>query len=273
MVRHPAVAGKFYTNDPDQLREELEQLMPQGEPAFPEGAAGRALGIVAPHAGYLYSGKVAGAVYAAVRIPDTVLILGPNHTGIGAPAALWPSGEWLTPLGPVPVSSRLSKLILKHAHQVREDVSAHRFEHSLEVQLPFLQYRNPRVSIAALCLSLPDFDSITRMGQGIAHAISEYGEEVLMVASSDMTHYESARAAKAKDDLALAQVALLDPEALLKVCREKDITMCGVIPTAAMLVAARELGASQCRLVNYATSGEVNGDLQRVVAYAALTVS
>lgn len=269
MVRHPAVAGKFYTNDPDQLREELGQMVPESEPV----EDGRAIGIVAPHAGYIYSGKVAGSIYGAVRVPDTVLVLGPNHTGIGAPAALWPSGEWLTPLGAVPVSSRLSKLILKHAHQVREDVSAHRFEHSLEVQLPFLQYRNPKVSIAALCVSLPDFDSIARMGQGIARAISEYGDEVLMVASSDMTHYESARAAKAKDDLALAQLAALDPEALLKVCREKDITMCGVIPTALMLVAAKALGASTSRLVSYATSGEVNGDLQRVVAYAAVTVS
>lgn len=269
MVRHPAVAGKFYTNDPDQLREELGQMVPESEPV----EDGRAIGIVAPHAGYIYSGKVAGSIYGAVRVPDTVLVLGPNHTGIGAPAALWPSGEWLTPLGAVPVSSRLSKLILKHAHQVREDVSAHRFEHSLEVQLPFLQYRNPKVSIAALCVSLPDFDSITRMGQGIARAISEYGDEVLMVASSDMTHYESARAARAKDDLALAQLAALDPEALLKVCREKDITMCGVIPTALMLVAAKALGASTSRLVSYATSGEVNGDLQRVVAYAAVTVS
>jgi AmmeMemoRadiSam system protein B len=273
MVRQAAVAGKFYTSDPDELRQELEQMLPQRESSLPEGEAGRPLGIVAPHAGYLYSGKVAGSVYGAIAVPDTVLILGPNHTGIGAPAALWPSGQWLTPLGPVPVSSRLSKLILKHAHQVREDVSAHRFEHSLEVQLPFLQYRNPRVSIAALCVSLSDFDSITRMGEGIARAISEYGEQVLMVASSDMTHYESARAARAKDDLALAQVAALDPEALLKVCREKDITMCGVIPTAVMLVAAKALGATQSRLVSYATSGEVNGDLKRVVGYAAVTVS
>lgn len=272
MIRQPAVAGKFYTNDPDQLREDLEEMVLDREASVP-GGDGRAIGVVAPHAGYIYSGKVAGSLYGAVRVPDTVLVLGPNHTGIGAPAALWPSGEWLTPLGAVPVSSRFSKLILKHAHQVREDLSAHRFEHSLEVQLPFLQYRNPTVSIAALCISLPDFDSITRLGQGIARAISEYGDEVLMVASSDMSHYESARAAKAKDDLALAQLAALDPEALLKVCREKDISMCGVIPTAVMLVAAKALGATSSRLVSYATSGEVSGDLQRVVAYAAVTVS
>ena len=265
MVRQPAVAGKFYTDDPDRLREELAGMVPRCE-------AGRAIGIIAPHAGYLYSGKVAGSVYGSIRVPDAVLIIGPNHTSLGAPAALSPSGEWLTPLGPVPVNSRLSKLILKHASVVREDVAAHRFEHSLEVQLPFLQYRNPKVSIAALCLSLPDYDSLSSLGAGVARALSEYGDEVLIIASSDMTHYETAPAARAKDELALAQVAALNPEALLKVCRERDITMCGVIPATVMLVAAKALGATASRLISYATSGEVNGDLQRVVAYAAVTV-
>jgi AmmeMemoRadiSam system protein B len=265
MVRQPAVAGKFYTNDPDQLRQELDSMVPKG-------AADRAIGIIAPHAGYIFSGKVAGLVYGAVSVPDTVLVIGPNHSGLGSPAALSPSGEWLTPLGPVPINSRLSKLILKHAPAVREDVAAHRFEHSLEVQLPFLQYRNPRVSIAALCLSYADFDSLSALGQGIARAISEYGDEVLIVASSDMTHYESAQATKVKDDLALAQLADLNPEALLKICREKDITMCGVIPSAVMLIAAKALGATATRLISYATSGEVNGDMQRVVGYASVTV-
>jgi AmmeMemoRadiSam system protein B len=266
MVRQPAVAGKFYTNDPDQLRKDLDSMVPHSEES-------RAIGIIAPHAGYIYSGKVAGRIYGAVRVPETVLVLGPNHTGVGAPAALSPAGEWLTPLGPVPVNSRLSKLILKHAPLVREDVTAHRFEHSLEVQLPFLQYRNPAVSIAALCLSLPEFDSLSALGEGLARAIVEYQDEVLIVASSDMTHFESARSAKAKDDLALAEVADLNPEALLKVCRERDISMCGVIPSTVMLVAAKALGATTSRLISYATSGEVNGDLQRVVAYAAVTVS
>lgn len=266
MVRQPAVAGKFYTGDPVRLREELSALVPPGETR-------QAIGIIAPHAGYVYSGKVAGKVYSAVRVPDTVLILGPNHTGAGTAAALAPETEWLTPLGSVPVNRRLSQLILEQVPLVREDALAHRFEHSLEVQVPFLQYRNPGVSIAALCLALPDFPSISRVGEGIAKAIAAYGEEVLIVASSDMTHYESAAAAKVKDDQALAQLADLNPEGLLRVCREKDITMCGVIPATALLVAAKALGATSCRLVDYATSGEVNGDLRSVVAYAALTVS
>ena len=266
MVRQPAVAGKFYTGDPVRLREELSALVPPGE-------AQKAVGIVAPHAGYVYSGRVAGAVYSAVRVPDTVLILGPNHTGAGVAAALAPETEWITPLGAVPVNRRLSGLILEHAPLVREDSAAHRFEHSLEVQVPFLQHCNPDVSIAAVCLALPDFPSIARVGEGIARAIAAFGDEVLIVASSDMTHYESAAAAKVKDDQALARLTALDPEGLFRICRDKGITMCGVIPAAAMLVAANLLGAASCRLVEYATSGEVNGDLRSVVAYASLVVS
>jgi MEMO1 family protein len=266
MVRHPAVAGKFYTDNPDELRQELAEMVPRGE-------VEHAFGVVAPHAGYVYSGNMAGKVYGAVRVPDTVLVLGPNHTGMGSLASLWPSGEWLTPLGSVPINSRLSKLLLKHAPQVREDVAAHRFEHSLEVQVPFLQYRNPKVSIAALCLSVFDFDSASSLGNGIAQAIREYGEDVLIVASSDMTHYESADSAKQKDDLALAQIAAMNPEQLLKVCREKDITMCGVMPATVMLVAAKVLGATKSRLIGYTNSGEVNGDMRRVVAYAGVMVT
>jgi MEMO1 family protein len=266
MIRQPAVAGKFYTDDPDQLRAELAALIPRGD-------AARVLGVVAPHAGYVYSGQTAGLVYGAVQVPEAVLVLGPNHTGIGAPAALAPSGEWITPLGPVPINSRLSKLILKHGPMVREDLTAHRSEHSLEVQLPFLQHCNPRVCIAALCLSLSDYDSIHALGSAIAKAVAEYGDQVLIVASSDMNHYESASVAKEKDDLALARLTALDPEGLFRVCRERRISMCGVVPAAVMLVAAMELGASTSRIIGYTTSGAVNGDLSRVVAYAAVTVS
>ena len=266
MVRQPAVAGQFYTQDPDQLREELRSLVPKGE-------AARAIGIIVPHAGYLYSGKAAGRVYGAVRVPDTVLLICPNHTGLGAPAALSPSGDWLTPLGPVPVNSRLSQLILQHAPRIREDAAAHRLEHSIEVQLPFLQHLNPKVTIAALCLALPEFEPLSAIGEGIAHAISEYADEVLIVASSDMNHYESADVAKVKDGLALAEIAALNPEALLKVCHEKGITMCGAIPAAVMLVAAKALGARSSRIIEYTSSGVVNGDFDKVVAYAAVTVS
>ena len=265
MVRQPAVCGQFYTHDPDRLRLELRAMVPQGETV-------RAIGVIAPHAGYVYSGKVAGLVFGAVKVPDAVLVVCPNHTGLGAPAALAPAGDWLTPLGPVPVNGRLSRLILKEVPGMREDAAAHRMEHSVEVQLPFLQFRNPKVTIAALCLGLQDYPTLAAIGAGIARAIAAYGGEVLIVASSDMNHYESADVARAKDALALAEIAALNPEGLLRVCRNQGITMCGAVAASVMLVAAKALGATSSRLLAYTSSGEVNGDLDRVVAYAAVTV-
>jgi MEMO1 family protein len=266
MVRQPAVAGKFYQADPDHLRRDLDLMIPRG-------TRRRALGVIAPHAGYVYSGGVAGRLYGAVEVPKAVIVLGPNHHGTGAPAALYPAGAWLTPLGSVPINGRLSKLVLKHAPMVTEDPSAHRLEHSLEVQVPFLKHENPQVTIAALCLSLSDFESCDRLGRGLASAIAEYGEDVLIVASSDMTHYESAASAKAKDGLALSAIARLDPQALLATCLTHRITMCGVIPATVMLVAAKALGATSSEILSYTHSGEVNGDLDRVVGYAAVAVA
>ena len=266
MIRQPAVAGKFYSGDPHELRSELERLVTVETPRE------KVLGVIAPHAGYLYSGVVAGTLYGAVEIPPTVIILGPNHHGVGARAALYPGGEWLTPLGAVPINSTLSGLVRKHAPFVEEETTAHHFEHSLEVQLPFLQLVRSAVTIVPLCLGFGDYASCRTLGLGIARAIREFGEEVLIIASSDMTHYESAAAAKKKDELAIDEVLALNPEGLLRVCRDKEITMCGVIPATVMLVAAIELGATRAKLVRYATSGDVTGDNRQVVAYAALTV-
>jgi hypothetical protein len=266
MVRQPAVAGQFYTDDPRRLRAELTELVPAG------AVRQKVLGIIAPHAGYMYSGAVAGAVYGAIEIPPTVVILGPNHHGRGARIALFPDGEWLTPLGPVPINARLAELVREHAPGVESDAAAHRFEHSLEVQVPFLQHLRPDVSIVPLCLGFGDFPRCRTLGLGLAAAIRAYAEPVLIIASSDMTHYESAAAAREKDQEALRAVLALNPEGLLAVCRDKEITMCGVIPAAVMLVAVRELGATEARLVRYATSGDVTGDNRQVVAYAAVTV-
>ena len=267
MIRQPAVAGQFYPSDPLQLRADLTALVVRAD------SREQVLGIIAPHAGYMYSGMVAGAVYGVVEVPQTVIVLGPNHHGLGTQAALYPEGNWMTPLGSVPINSRLAELVRKHAPLVEIDTVAHNYEHSLEVQIPFLQYVNPAVSIVPVCLGFSDFASCRSLGEGIARAINEFGEHVLIVASSDMTHYESAAAAKQKDDLAIKEALALNPEGLLKVCREKGITMCGVIPATVMLVAAKSLGALRARLVRYATSGDVTGDQRQVVAYAALTVA
>lgn len=266
MERQPAVAGQFYTDDPKRLKAELARLV------VPAPHRHAVVGVVSPHAGYLYSGKVAGELYGTVEIPATVLLLGPNHHGMGAQVALSPDDAWRTPLGSVPVDRRLAELLRRHAPVVEVDGAAHLFEHSIEVQVPFLQYVRPDVAIVPLCLGFGDFVTCRLLGEGIAAAIRAYGEDVLIVASSDMTHYESAAAARAKDGVALDRVTALDPEGLLAACRERGITMCGVVPAATMLVAALALGATRAELVRYATSGDVTGDDRQVVAYAAVTV-
>lgn len=267
MVRQPAVAGQFYPGDERPLRSELAALVKEQEPKR------RVIGVISPHAGYMYSGAVAGVLFGQIGIPRTVLILGPNHHGIGARAALYPAGEWLTPLGTVPIDERLSQLVRRHAPLVQEDTTAHLYEHSLEVQVPFLQHCRPDVAIVPICLGFGDFASCKALGEGLAAAIGEYAEAVLILASSDMTHFESAVHARQKDEQALAEALALHPEGLLTVCRQQDISMCGVVPATVMLVAAKQLGASRAELVRYATSGDVTGDNRNVVAYAAVTVS
>jgi AmmeMemoRadiSam system protein B len=266
MQRQPAVAGQFYAGNSSRLHSDLAGLIP------PARGTKKVTGIIAPHAGYVYSGAIAGQVYAAIEIPATVLILGPNHHGSGAAAALYPDGEWLTPLGPVSINSRLNALLQQHVPQVRSDSVAHQFEHSLEVQVPFIQYLRPDATISAICLGHGDFAAVRQIGEGIAAAVRAYGADVLIVASSDMTHYESAESARHKDELALERVLEFDPQGLLQVCRNQHITMCGAVPAAVMLVAAGELGATQAELLAYGTSGDVTGDNRQVVGYAAVTV-
>ncbi len=266
MIRLPAVAGQFYPGTEQGLRDELQRLLP------PVAEKRRAIGVISPHAGYVYSGSAAGALLAQVVIPRTVVIIGPNHRGAGAIAALSPENGWQTPLGVVPIEKRLSDLIRQHQPAIQEDSAAHRLEHSLEVQVPFLQYLRPDVSIVPLCLAFGDYAGCELVGTALAAAITEFGEEVLIIASSDMTHYESAESARQKDSLALERALALDPQGLVEVCRIKRITMCGVIPSALMLVAARQMGATQAELLVYTNSGQVTGDDQQVVAYASVLV-
>lgn len=266
MQRQPAVAGQFYPVSEGKLRSALSQLIPDN--ASPK----QVTGIVSPHAGYVYSGAIAGKVYSRITVPDTVLIIGPNHHGSGAAAALYPDGEWLTPLGTTAVNSRLNALLLRHTPYIQSDSVAHQLEHSLEVQLPFIQYLRPDVTISALCIGHGDYPPLRDIGRGIAAAVQEYGGEVLIVASSDMTHYESADSAREKDKQALDRVLALDGKGLLDVCHLRHITMCGVAPATVMIEAALQLGATRADLVAYGTSGDVSGDNEQVVGYAAVTV-
>jgi len=267
MRRQPAVAGQFYSSDPIQLRKDLSALIEISNQKI------KTKGIISPHAGFVYSGSVAGKIYSQIDIPQTVLIIGPNHRGSGESAALYPDGEWLTPLGSVAVNSRLNQLIKQHTPFVQFDTVAHEFEHSLEVQLPFIQYLRPDVTISALCLGHGEYRSLKEVGAGVAAAIQAYGEDVLVVASSDMTHYESTESARQKDNMALERVLALDPEGLLNVCRSEHITMCGVVPSAVMIVAGKQMGATSAEIIAYSTSGDVTGDNSKVVAYVAVALS
>lgn len=266
MQRQPAVAGQFYPGSEGALRASLSRLIPE------DASPTQVKGIISPHAGYVYSGAIAGRLFSRIAIPATVLIIGPNHHGTGAAAALYPDGEWLTPLGPAAIDSRLNTLLLRNCAYLRSDNIAHQHEHSLEVQLPFIQYLRPDVTISALCIGHGDYAVLREIGHGIAAAIREYGEEVLIVASSDMTHYESADTARRKDKMALDRALALDGKGLLEVCNRQGITMCGVVPATVMIEASLELGATRAELVAYGTSGDVTGDNEQVVGYAAVTV-
>jgi len=269
MIRQPAVADQFYPGDARQLTATINALSPQ----VPEADKLTALAVVAPHAGYVYSGRVAAATFAQVKIPESVIILGPNHHGRGASLAIVSEGAWATPLGQVPINGELSQLIKSHIPLAQEDSSAHRFEHSLEVQVPFLQAARPGITISPLVISQLPYPSCQEIGRGLAMAIKEFGHPVLMLASTDMTHYQPRSLASRQDHLALARITELDPEGLYNTVLDHGITMCGFIPTTITLIAALALGATKAELVSYSDSGEASGDTARVVGYAGLVIS
>lgn len=267
MTRHPVVAGTFYPSDPTELRAYVNAALATDRPAQP------ALGVVAPHAGYIYSGAVAGAVFGRVEIPDCVLLLGPNHTGAGTPASIVSTGAWATPLGAVPIDTPLAEALSAASPLLQEDDRAHAREHSLEVQLPFLQVRNPHVRIVPIAFQLQRVEEIIAVGQAIADVLRAWTEPVLIVASSDMTHYESQAEAARKDHLAIDRLLAIDAAGLLATVRDHHISMCGVIPAAVLLIVAKAYGSGQANLVRYATSGETSGDYQHVVGYAGVCIA
>ena len=268
MERSPAVAGSFYPADADSLRQSIQGYLGEaaGEPA-------RALALVVPHAGYIYSGRTAGRTYAATRIPDRVVILGPNHTGRGRPAAVWKSGRWLTPLGEVPVDEETAGLLVEKAAILEADTGAHAHEHSLEVQVPFLRYLNRDVRIVPICLADVGLAKLVELGETLADVLDRRPGESLVVISSDMTHYESRETARRQDRLALDRIEALDVAGLYRVVHEEHISMCGFVPAVAGLAAAVRRGATVARLVDYSCSGDVTGDDSQVVAYAGLSVT
>ncbi|MBE0600002.1 MAG: AmmeMemoRadiSam system protein B [Burkholderiaceae bacterium] len=266
MLRSAVVAGQFYPGRKEKLLESLEALISSTVAEQP------AIGLMSPHAGYIYSGGVAGRTFAATRIPDEVIILGPNHHGRGHAAAVYASGAWETPLGQTRISEGLARRILSECPMTAEDTLAHRYEHSLEVQLPFLQFRTPHVSIVPICISRLPLAMLMQMGDGLARAISSCSSAPLIVASTDMTHYESGKIAHEKDFMALERVLALDPVGLYETVQEHNISMCGVMPAVVMLQAALALGADSAELIAYSNSGDVTGDQSEVVGYAGVRI-
>lgn len=267
MVREPAVAGKFYPANPQVLRSDLESYLSPARERIP------AIGCIAPHAGYIYSGKVAGAVFSAIEVPSHCIVLCPNHTGRGHPLAVMSQGTWRTPIGEVALDSELATELRNMFPALTEDSEAHRFEHAIEVELPFLQTVRTGVQIVPIAVGTTRWLLLEQLGQAIASAIQAFQFPVLMVASSDMNHYEDDDTTRMKDDKAIKKILSLDPHALYETVINESISMCGFGPAVAMLIAAKQLGATEARLVQYATSAETSGDKEMCVGYAGIVVS
>ncbi|MCI0402206.1 MAG: AmmeMemoRadiSam system protein B [Acidobacteria bacterium] len=266
MRRAPAVAGRFYPAQPAELRRELESYM-EGQPIE------AAIGCVVPHAGIMYSGHVAGAVYARLKPAPSYIILCPNHSGYGRPLAILSEGVWETPLGDAPIDAVLAAELKRACRMLEEDEAAHRFEHSLEVQLPFLQVRQPGFRFVPIVVGVGSYGPLEELGRAVSQVAGRAKERPLIVASSDLNHYEPDAINRAKDHKAIERIVALDPRGLYDTVRREDISMCGFGPTVAMLTAAKILGATRAELVRYANSGDVTGDRSHVVGYAGIVIA
>jgi MEMO1 family protein len=271
-VRRPAVAGRFYPAGLQTLSHDLDEYLAPGPEVPAEGEVGEPLGCVVPHAGYIYSGHVAGAVYRQLPPLSSYIILGPNHFGRGAPLAMMSRGAWRTPLGEVPLDSDLGEAVRQGCHLLMEDPDAHQTEHSLEVQVPFLQRRVGQFHMLAIAVGSVGYDALQSLGHGIAQAVKQAQGPVLIIASSDMNHYEPDGITREKDHKAIQRILALDPDGLYHVLRLEGISMCGYGPAISMLTAAIELGADRASLVKYATSADASGDRSAVVGYAGIII-
>ena len=267
MLRKACVAGYFYPKQKEALNKELASRINPAADKCPATA------VISPHAGYIYSGNVAGAVYSSVVIPNKVILLGPSHRPISSRFGIWRKGDWETPLGSVPIDDDLSENLLQKSSLISDDTRAHEQEHSLEVQLPFLQYLNPQVTIVPITMTyFADFSDLQELGVAVADAVRGAKESVLIVASTDMSHQEDQETARKKDYQAIGQIQMLDPAGLYETVRSKNISMCGYQATTAALVASRALGAQKAEVICYQTSGDVTGDYSSVVGYAGLRI-
>ena len=265
-VRQTAVAGAFNPKHRHELESALYSLVPE------EAAHHELLACISPHAGYIYSGSVAGRLFAHLTIPERVIILGPNHTGIGEKVAVAPHTGWDTPLGEQPVDEEFARRLVDAFPAAEFDPRAHWREHSIEVQLPFLMRRRPDLLVLPVVVKHLSLDECLELGQVIAKLISGFNEPVGIVASSDMSHFQPDETTRTLDHLAIDAALERDPGGLFETVRKEGISMCGVIPATVALAAANELGAVDAHLIAYATSGDVSGDYSSVVGYAGVCI-
>ncbi len=270
MLRKPQVAGSFYPDYPEALKESVKSFIGEPSPA-------PAVGIMVPHAGYIYSAKTAGLTYSKVRITDTVILIGPNHTGRGKAVSVMKEGRWQIPGAEIEINSEIAGKLIKESQFAEDDVEAHsggfpRGEHCLEVQLPFLYFLNPEVRIVPVVMGVQDKYIVEDLADAVVGAIKKSSKEILIVASSDMSHFIRESKARRKDKLAIDEIIKLDYAGLLDTVDQNAITMCGAAPAAVMVKASAALGGKKAELIDYSTSAEVTGDSSNVVGYAGITV-
>jgi len=264
-IRKPVVSGYFYPGEEKILREDLKRYIEHEEKKLSPKA------IICPHAGYVYSGKTAGKVYSKIIPPDVVIIIGPNHHGYGEPYAIDDSDEWETPLGKVEIDKEIKEKLLEKSRYLHADSIAHKQEHSIEVQIPFLQFINPVITIVPVLISgMHDANPWYEIGYTIALTIDQIKKNVLVIASSDFTHYEPAESAEKKDRLAIEKIVNLDADGFLDTVSEHDISICGFAPIVSAITSAKTLGSNKGMLVEYTNSGKVSGDFEQVVGYAGI---
>ena len=265
-VREPAVAGYFYPRSPEALSREVSGYTAQAGEKIP------ALACVVPHAGYMYSGHVAGAVYGRLQLPRRFVILCPNHTGYGRPVAVMTEGAWQTPLGQARIDHALADSLRVACPLLEEDDAAHKGEHAIEVQLPFLQSALPEFTFVPIAVGTSRYEPLQTLGEAMAGVLRGQSEKVMLIASSDMNHYEPDDITRVKDRKAIDRILALDPRGLYDVVMQESISMCGFAPTVAVLTAARLLGAKSAEVVKYATSADISGDRTAVVGYAGVVI-
>lgn len=279
-VRFPCQAGAFYAGSPDALKKQLEecflhQFGPGKLPEVVEGGPRKIVSLVCPHAGYVFSGSVAANAYyqlAQDGRPESIVILGPNHTGYGSAVSIATESVWRMPFGEVQIDSKLANEIQHLSSFIDIDDDGHRYEHSIEVQLPFLQYiYGEEFKLVPISMMMQDLEVSRDVGEAVAKAVSD--KSVTMIASTDMTHYEPQKMAEAKDRMAIEAMLKLDEERLQSVVESHNITMCGYGPTSAAIVAAKRLGATKAQLLRYKTSGDITGDRSQVVGYASVAIT